>query len=228
MESMHSSWRSRDAALQALSNDAPGLVELLDELFQVLDTCAFALMDLRDPFGRCAALIVAKARNLGLACCGMAMDGLAQEAGALLRPLLEADELLTYLRLEPARVDEVLAGELPSAGVIAKRIEGDYQGLRDYLNAHASHLSVGPEAMGHYLASSSETSVALRIDQPFQMAVVVTNLRTMFSILSLVAIEAADCCFVGGSGRAGDVSNAVNELKSRGIRLFDSLSEAKA
>lgn len=226
---MHGSWGTRNLALQTLSSDAPAVIEAFGELFGLVDECAYALMALGDPFGRCTALVTAKARNLSLACCGMALDGLAQEGGALLRPLIEADELLTYLRLDPTRVDEVLEERLPSAGVIAKRIEGDHKDLRDYLNSHASHLSVGPESMGHYLATTADTSVDLRVEQPFQVVTTLTNLQTLFAILSLVTIEAANCCYVGGSEQAGDVSNRINELKDRGMRVIaEAIAAAKA
>jgi hypothetical protein len=54
------------------------------------------------------------------------LDGLGQEAGALLRPLIETLELLVYLRLEPARIDQAIEEKLPSAGQIAKKIEGEF------------------------------------------------------------------------------------------------------
>jgi len=45
-------------------------------------------------FARVCALTTAKGRNLLLGCHSLALDGLAQESGALLRPLLESVELL--------------------------------------------------------------------------------------------------------------------------------------
>ncbi len=226
---MHSLWGTRKLALQALSDDAPGVLNVFEELFCLVDECAHALMVLDDPFGRVTALVTAKARNLSLACCGMVLDGLSQESGALLRPLIEAEELLAYLRLDPTRVDEVLGERLPSAGVIARRVEGGFKDARDYLNTHASHLSFGPEAMGHYLATEAGTGVDLRVEQPFRVIATLTNLQTVFAVLSLVTIEAANCCFVGGSERAGDVSVRVNDLKDRGMRAIQrALAHAQA
>lgn len=40
-------------------------------------------------------------------------------------------------------------GRLPTAGVIAKRIEGKFQDLRDHLNTHAAHFSLSPDAVVH-------------------------------------------------------------------------------
>jgi hypothetical protein len=39
----------------------------------------------------------------------------------LLRPILEAYELLIYFRLEPSRVDQAIDGKLPSPGKRAKK-----------------------------------------------------------------------------------------------------------
>jgi len=40
---------------------------------------------------------------------------------------------------------------LPTAGEISKEINGKFKDLRDYLNAHASHLSFGEESMVHMI-----------------------------------------------------------------------------
>ena len=91
----------------------------------------FLLADPADS-GRVCAVTVIKGRNLALGCYSLALDGLAQESGALLRPLLEAIELLGYLRTVPGAVDKAVDGKLPNAGKRAKKIESPFWDLREH------------------------------------------------------------------------------------------------
>jgi hypothetical protein len=135
-------WLSREHALAVLSEQTPDVLAALDDAFCLMDDCASALWAVNTPFARVTALYAAKSRNLALGCYSLTLDSLAQEGGALLRPLLECHELLTYFRLDPSRVHEALENRLPSAGSVAKRIGSNYQVARDYLNQHASHVSM--------------------------------------------------------------------------------------
>jgi hypothetical protein len=45
-----------------------------------------------------------KAKNLALGSYSLVLDGLGQEAGALMRPMIEYAELLAYFRLHPEMV----------------------------------------------------------------------------------------------------------------------------
>jgi hypothetical protein len=78
-------------------------------------------------FARVCALTTAKGRNLLLGCHSLALDGLAQESGALLRPLLESV------------------------------ITGQFQFLRDHLNEQASHFSLGFYSVFHLLDKNTMT-----------------------------------------------------------------------
>ena len=142
-------WATRRDADVALRGALKPYADLLHEAFQAIDTAGGRLEGLDGPFGRVCALVLIKARNLALGCYSLSLDGLAQEAGALFRPLIESLELLTYLRLDPRRIREALDGKLPKAGEIASKIEGKFKELREFLNTHASHLSLSPEAMFH-------------------------------------------------------------------------------
>ena len=101
-------WNTRRQAERALTEDLEPFAGLLNESFSALDDCVDRLERLSQPFGRVCALVLIKARNLGLGCYSLSLDALAQEAGALFRPALECLELLTYIRLDPMRVDEAL------------------------------------------------------------------------------------------------------------------------
>src|SRR5688500_13421375 len=100
-------------------------------------------------FCRIIAITLAKYSHLLLGNYSLMLDGLAQEAGALLRPLIETYELLVYFRQDKSRINEVLEGKLPSAGIIGKKISGDYQDLRTYLNDNASHFSYKTDSVRH-------------------------------------------------------------------------------
>lgn len=94
-------------------------------------------------------MTIIKGRNLGLACYSLMLDGLAQEGGAVLRPLLESIELTTYFRLDPSRVEDFLNDRLPRAGEIAQQINGRFHALRKYLNDHSSHFGLTFENIQH-------------------------------------------------------------------------------
>lgn len=211
-------WAARQEADLALTKELKPFAVLLDEAFQALDDCVALLENLNNPFGRVCALVLIKARNLGLGCYSLSLDALAQEAGALFRPLLECLELLEYFRLEPPRVNEALEDRLPKAGVIAQRIEGKFKDLRDYLNSHASHLSLSSEAMRHLIDFKSGR---LRPVQTHDSGVLGQNLRTLLAILVWLAIEAANCTSVGADNVDLALGDRVKDIKRRAFILFD-------
>lgn len=211
-------WNTRRQAEGALTQGLEPFAGLLNEAFSALDDCVDRLERLERPFGCICALVIIKARNLGLGCYSLSLDALAQEAGALFRPFLECLELLAYFRLDPNRIDEALEGRLPKAGGIAQRIEGKFKDLRHYLNAHASHLSLSPEAMLHLIDFHGGE---LRPTQPHNEAVLRENLRTLLAVLVWLAIEAVNCVSVGGDNVDHDLANRVGDLKRRAFILFD-------
>ena len=144
-------WLARADSQRALTAALKPLADLLNETFGMIDECATRLDDLQTPFGRVSALVMIKGRNLALGCYSLSLDALAQEGGALFRPLIETVELLTYFRADPSRVNEALEDRLPKAGEIAKRIGGGLKDLRTHLNSHASHLSVSEHSMLHLI-----------------------------------------------------------------------------
>jgi hypothetical protein len=187
---------------------------VLDDLFILVDDCVTALAAVDSTFGRVAGLYLAKARNLALGCYSLSLDSLAQEGGALFRPLFEAYELLTYFRLEPSRIDEVLENRLPSAGNIAKRIDGEYH--------HASHLSLGPESMRHLVdPQSGEPGLMIVTRQPFRLRIALVNLQTLFAVFALVGTEGVNCALFGGSPLQSELADRMVELKCRGLAAFD-------
>jgi hypothetical protein len=119
----------------------------------------------------------------------LAQDGLAQEAGALFRVLAEAIELLIYFEQEPARIDEAIKGKLPSAGEIGKKLQGNFQLLRNFLNQHASHFSYTPDSLKHLHDKSGNWIIV----QPHQDAVLAKNMHSLFVLLLLLSNEEMLC-----------------------------------
>lgn len=218
---MDNLWHSRGAASTTLKCSYPDILEIMNELFSLLDDCINALSSLNSEFGRITGLITSKARNLALGCYSLSLDSLAQEGGALFRLLIEALELLTYLMLDPQRVDEAIDDRLPSAGEIAKRINGNHKDLRNYLNCHASHLSLGHESMRHLENTEPETPIVIRTEQPFRLAVVLKNLQTLFAVVGMITIKAANCAFVAGYENHPELVEKVVSLRTRGLSAFD-------
>ncbi len=103
---------------------------------------------------------------------------------------LEAYELLTYFRLEPSRVDQAIDGRLPRSGEIVNKIKGEFQGLRDYLNTHASHVSFGYE-FARYLLDYQ--TLEIKSFQNQSIDVLKNNLSTLNAVQVLVAAEAIRC-----------------------------------
>jgi hypothetical protein len=63
----------------------------IEAVFAVIDECIdlFNAKAGNDDFQRICGLVLAKARNYGLGTYGLILDGLGQEAGALVRPFIE-------------------------------------------------------------------------------------------------------------------------------------------
>ncbi len=211
-------WSTRRAAENALKGGLKPFADLLDETFSVLDICIDRLEKLNQPFGRVCGLVVIKARNLGLGCYSLTLDGLAQEAGALFRPFLECLELLTYFRLDTTRINEALEDRLPQAGVIAQRIEGKFKALRDYLNAHASHLSISPESMVHLVDIRTSR---LRPVQLHNDSILRGNLTTLLGVLIWIAIEAVNCTTLIGGITDDIIAETVEDIRRRTVVLVD-------
>ena len=185
-------WGVRKKAIDALNNALQEEARLIYEGFELTNEIIQLLYDASEPksFLTVCGLVLLKGRNLGQGIFSLALDGLAQEAGALLRPTIECIELLEYFRKDPKRIEEVIEDKLPSAGDIGKKIDGRFKGLRDYLNRNASHFKLTPGAMLH-LIDWRNTNVKLK--QLYTEKVLGTNLRDLFLILLLLVSAAAEC-----------------------------------
>ena len=168
-------------------------------------------------FGRIYAIILAKAYRYLLGSYSLMLDGLGQEAGALLRPLLETYELLIYLRNDPKRVEEVINDNLPSAGIIAKRISGQFQYLRTYLNDNASHFNFHSHAIRH-LFDFNQT-IPIKILPAPGIHSLRTNLATLNAFQIYILIEAVNGLFAIGYD-ANDLADEIESYRNRAVHVF--------
>jgi hypothetical protein len=192
-------WETRTKSVAGIASTLGREAQLIEDLLSLLAVCAEKLeaVPQGQRLSRAAAICTIKARNLGLASYSLSLDALAQEAGALVRPLIETMELLAYLRADPSRVHEVLENRLPSAGERGKAINGKFKKWRDYLNAHASHFGLTPDSVRHLFDINN---LRLRIVQPYDEAVLRENLKSLFAVLYFCATEAVltlDLCAPG-------------------------------
>lgn len=146
-------WRARTEALTHLRRQRPEYVTLVEDLFSLLDRCieVYEKAAPSNQYAQTCGITALKAKNLAVGAYSLVLDGLGQEAGALLRPFIEYTELLTYFKRFPDKVDAATSNTLPSAGARAKAIDGIYKEFREHLNAHASHSSYSAHSLKHLL-----------------------------------------------------------------------------
>jgi hypothetical protein len=185
-------WNTREESLKALNKILKKEAGIIYEGFEIIEKISQKLGSLSDSssYLRVCGLVLIKGRNLCQGIFSLSLEGLAQECGALLRPTIECIELLEYFFQDPKRVGKALNGKLPCAGKIAKEIKGKFKGLRDYLNVHASHLSIGVESMAHLI---NWNKGSFKTKQIYSEKVLKTNLSTLFCFLALLCISAVNC-----------------------------------
>lgn len=140
-------------------------------------------------FFRTISITLAKSNHLILGCYSLALDGLAQESGALLRPLIETYELIVYFQQDKTRIHQVFDGSLPSAGEIGKRISGDFNRLRKHLNNNASHFGYETDSCRHLLNSDMQV-------QPMpnhSIKVLRRNLQMLNAFQVIILTECGNC-----------------------------------
>ncbi|WP_459500492.1 DUF5677 domain-containing protein [Bacillus sp. C1] len=127
-------------------------------LFELFDNVIENYM-MNTPFLRVTGIISIKIRSLCHGMFSLALDGHAQESGALFRTAIEAYESLVYLRKDPTRVNEFLKDKKPQAGKIAKIIQGQFKEVRSYLSNHSSHFGFKPDSLMHFLQFTDDEDI---------------------------------------------------------------------
>jgi hypothetical protein len=199
-------WKTRTDALAYLGGERAAQVKILTDIFDKIDICidAYESKSEADTYARVCGLTLLKAKHLAVGAYSLVLDGLAQEAGALLRPFIEYTELLTYFRTFPEMVDKAAENELPKAGERAKAVNGIYKDFRSHLNSHASHSSYSHFSLSHLLEPGTFQFKKLQQAVP---AVLDRNLRDFTIQLYLLLRE------------------AVLSLERTNLQMFDQLAE---
>jgi hypothetical protein len=216
-------WTTRDQSIswlkQELLPEAEVIQQGFDFLNELVELCNRIGSDEgetnKGKTGRICAVTVAKSSHLLLACYSLALDALAQESGALLRPLIETYELFVYLRQDLTRTDEVIDGKLPTAGKISQRISGDFEDLRKHLNDSASHFSYKIDSVRHLLDGKFKAQ-----SHPTQSrSVLETNLQMLNAFQVFVIFEAVNLLLSVGVD-VTDLAKRIEQWKQSSISAF--------
>jgi len=209
-------WKTRHHSMQMLAKDFTEQAKAIEEAFDAVDECIdlFDKKSHEDNFYLICGLVLAKARNLGLGMYSLMLDGLGQEAGALMRPFIEYHELLKYFRLDPSRIEEAMESKLPSAGKRAQLIDGYFKEFRDHLNQHASHSSFSDFSLNHLIDKSD---MVIRKEQPMLPKVLYKNIGDFFVQMILLAIEAIQCL---NQHNHIELAKKIEKLRTDGFTLF--------
>ncbi len=216
-------WSTRTQSLAWLDNELRQESRILQEGFDFLEALGKIFEQIGDKEGenrvgqfcRVCLITSSKLSHLLLGCYSLALDALAQEAGALLRPLIEAYELLVYFRQDVARIDAILDGKLPSAGKIAKQISGEYQSLREHLNDNASHFSYRPESVRHLFGQEA----MVRFKPTHSLKTLRGNLTVINAFQVFVLMELTNCLFAIGYN-ANSIADEVEHWRDGSVKVF--------
>jgi hypothetical protein len=198
-----------------LDDQHPSRLSVVYKTFDLFDLCVdvFEERGPDDAYARACGITLLKARNLAHGSFSMTLDGLGQEAGALVRPMVECAELLTYLRLNPEDAPKALENRLPKAGDRARAINSIYKTFREHLNQNASHTSFSAHAIDHLVSSK-----AFNRSRDMTPHVLDKNLRDLVVQLHLLLHEAALATEHLGSDAFLPVAIRWERLKNR---MFD-------
>jgi hypothetical protein len=216
-------WSAREKSLRWLNNELESEGEILQEGFDYLGDFVKLFEKIgqaegeseKGQFCRISSITLAKYSHLLLGCYSLMLDGLAQESGALLRPLIEVYELLVYFRQDKTRIKQALEDKLPSAGVIGKSISGDYQDLRTYLNDNASHFSYKIDSVRHLF----DKNIKIQPVPNHSLKVFRTNLQLLNAFQVFILFEAVNCLFAVEFD-ANSLADKIEKWRDTCVKIF--------
>ena len=184
-------WITREESLNALKSKLSIEARYIEKGFTIIDALLRIFEDNKnDIFCMVCSFALLKGKNFCFSIYSLSLDGLAQEAGALLRPAIECFELLDYFYDDPKRIKEALENKLPRPGNIAKKIKGKFESLRNHLNSAASHFSFDPIACKHLM---NRKNGSLRYYQKYEEIILRQNIWTLFGVMRLLTYSAIRC-----------------------------------
>jgi len=240
-------FEARQRALNALDNELSSERELINECFDmtrkliaIFDTPEF------DPLMAAAGTATLKCRYLLLGVYELSLDGLGQEAGALLRVVQEYLIVIEYLYWEPEKAVELVEGKVGNAGKLAMKlaelVEGlgpEYKAIKqavlghlnaqknlreNYLHTFAAHMSFAPEARGHLIDAKT---LRARLDPVFAAVTFRWNLSACCSFLIDVIFHAAQLLQKHNKLPAA-YAEQIQLLQERNSLLFEDLMGTNA
>lgn len=202
-------WNTRNEALTEFDGNLKDEVNVLQNAFDLLDECITRLETEHnsESYAEVCALTLTRAGNLLLASYNLSLDGLAQEAETLLLPFIEAFELIVYFNQDPSRIEEAINNRLPIPEEIAKRIQGQFKELRNYLNAHSSHFGLTQDSTKHLINWNT-----LKLKR--------TNLKSIFTLLIFLNAQAIECLFNLGDKSVEQIADRGEACKVKGFDVF--------
>jgi len=214
-------WSTRRRAMAALAGNLRAEAACLEGVFDALDACVGHLLSVRPTSGHertlalFGATLAVKGRNFALGIYGLTLDGLAEEAGALVRPFIETLETLAWLNQDPSRTELMLSDDRPRAERLAKAVGHEFKDLRDYLNAQASHLSTSGASVGHLMRGDR-----LVLVQPYHKRMLRVTMQMIHLFVFRLAVEAAKCASVAGCAPSEDLANMIDACRRRFVSVF--------
>jgi hypothetical protein len=218
--SIHKVWQTREKAITYLEREYPSRLAVAYKTLELFDLCteAFNQTVENDDYARACGVTLLKARNLAIGSFGMILDGLGQEAGALMRPMIECAEILAYLRLKPDEAGKALSDQLPKAGDRAKAIGSIYEEFRKHLNQYASHNSFSEIAVRH-LIDVSNNKLLLR--RELCTKALDKNLRDFVVQCHLLLFQAAQAIEILGEETFLPIAINWERLKNRTLDVYE-------
>lgn len=217
-------WNTRRQALRSLDTELRPLSESLDTTFKLLDQLIDEYnsvligkpTDYVEYLIMCGATL-AKGKHLAVGLLSLCLDGLAQEGGALGRPLVECIEKLEFYRLDPDAIGPMITRKKPRHGELAKRIKSPRKELRDYFSEHASHVAYTMDAMAHLVDWTGSRGPVFQKSQPFTIRKLRANLEALRVLVLSLCVAGWNCLAVVGYGSEplGD------ELEALRLRLVE-------
>jgi hypothetical protein len=213
-------WATRHESLSFLARENPSKIAALDSAFALLDDCVDAIEEVaaKSTYAEVCGLCALKIKNLAVGTYGLILDGLGQETGALMRPMIEYAELLTYFRMFPSSVEQVASNTLPKAGERAKAIGGIYKDYREHLNEHASHSSFSSYAIAHLREPSTNRFKKLQRMVPHVLG---TNLRDLVVLLMLFLRELVLALQTASPARFERIAKDADLLRDAVVAAYD-------
>ena len=215
-------WTTRDESIAYMHRSHPSRLDVMNRSFDLLDQIvdAFEAVSQESAYARVCGLTLLKAKNLAFGSYSLILDGLGQETGALMRPMIEYLELLIYFRMFPESVEKATTNTLPSAGKRAEAINGIYKEFREHLNTHASHSSFSDYSLLHLLESDL-SSFKFKKQQIMAPRVLDTNVRDLAVQLHMLLLHAARALEPTNATQFIAIAAGVDKLKARMFDVFD-------